>query len=163
MVDVDGVDFVDLGPADADTACGGANAALGVYALLDIELLRVVDAVQLGVRRENHSRRNHGTGQRPHADLVDARDVLDAGAPQHALEIEHCVEPRAFGAVAVVAPLERRVDQSHAVSRVALELAERLRADGRIRARVPLADLVDRQFQQLRRHGWQFSDLGAAT
>ena len=144
---------VDLGPADADAARGRADAALGVLALLDIELFRIVDAVQLGVRREHHGRRDHGTGQRPHADLVDARDVLDAGAPQYALEIQHRVEPCALGTVALVALLQRRVDEPHAVSRVALELAERLRADRLIRARIALADLVDRQFRQVRRHG----------
>ena len=141
---------VDLGAADADAARGRADAPLGVRALLEIELLRIVDAGELGVRREHHRGRDHGTGQRPHADLVDARDVLHAGAPQHALEIQHRVEPRALGAVALVALLQRRVELPHAVARVALELVERLGADGLARARVALADLVDRQLRQLR-------------
>ena len=98
---------------------------------------------KLGVRREHHRGRDHRAGHRPHTDLVDAGDRLHARAPEHALEVQHCVEPQRLGALALVALLERIVERSHTVARVALELVERLRAHGRVHARVALADLFD--------------------
>ncbi len=147
MVDVHTVDFGHLRNADADRGRGSSNPPLRVEPLLEIEPFRVVDAGQLRVRREDHGGRDHGARERAHADLVDTRDVLHAGAPQHALEVQHRVEPRALGAVALVALLERLVELAHAVARVALELAQRLRRDRRVRARIALADLLDRQFR----------------
>src|SRR5688572_12360740 len=163
VIDVDGVDLRDLGSADGDRARGRADTPPGFHALLDIELFRIVDAVELRVRREHDRGRDHGAGERAHADLVDAGDVLDAGAPQHALEVQHGVEPRALDAVALVALLERLVDLPHAVSWIALELAQRLRAHGLVRARVALADLVDRQLRKPRRHGAAFQHWGPAS
>ncbi len=143
VIDVDAVDLLDLGTADADAGRCDANRALGRLALLEIEALRVVDSAKLRVRRKHYRRGDHRAGHRSHADLVDAGDALHARAPEHALEIQHRVEPQRFGALALVALLERIVERPHAVARIALELVERLRAYGRVHPRIALADLFD--------------------
>ena len=147
VINVHGVDLLDLRAADADTTSDGADAALGVQALLEVELLRIVDTGELRVRRKHDGRCDDGAGQRAHADFVDSGDVLHAGAPQDALEVQHRVEPSALGTVALVALLERDVELLDAVPRVALELVQSLRADRLVGARVALADLIHRQFR----------------
>src|SRR5690606_31975442 len=92
-----------------------------------------------------------GASERPRARLVHARDAFHARAPQHALEVEHRIEPLALRALALVALLQRFVDLPHALAGVALELRQRLRRDGAIGARIALANLLDRELRQARR------------
>jgi hypothetical protein len=144
VVDIDAVDLLDLGAADRDRDGDGADSALGVLALLEVELLRIVDARKLRMRRKHDRGGDHGTGHRTHSDLVDSRDDLHARAPQYSFEVQHCIQPRALDRVALVSLLERLVELAHAVARVSFELVQRLRRDGLVRPRIALPDLVDR-------------------
>src|SRR5262249_20723302 len=49
--------------------------------------LRVGDALDAGPRRQDDGGRYHRTGERSHADLVDAGDVSDADPPEQRLEV----------------------------------------------------------------------------
>ena len=153
VVDVDAVDLVDLDDADADRRRTAPNLHVELDAPIGVERLRVVDAVDLGPRREDHRRGDDRAGERSHADLVDAGDVHDAGLPQQPFEMQHRVEPQPFLALLVGAFGEQLVEFLHAGARVALQLGQQLGGDGGSRVRVFLLEFFEREFRQGARHG----------
>ena len=98
VVDVDAVDLLDFGAADADAVGRLRGSAARPPRAARDRASSSRRCRELRVRREHHGGGDHGSGERAHADLVDARDVLHARAPQDALEVQHRVEPRALGA-----------------------------------------------------------------
>src|SRR5262245_13725815 len=109
VVDIDAVDLLDVGAADRDRDGDGANSALGVLALLEVELLRIINARELRMRRKHNCGGDYGTGHRTHSDLVNSRDDLHARTPQYSFEVQHRIEPQALDRVALVSLLERLV------------------------------------------------------
>src|SRR5438477_173129 len=86
-IDVEAVDLVGLDHPEADG--DGAAADLDVQPLAQGggQDLRVRDAVEARAGREDDRSRDHGTGERSHADLVHTGDVPDADPPEERLQV----------------------------------------------------------------------------
>src|SRR5690606_17999450 len=89
---------------------------------------------------------------RADAHLVDAGDVLHSRAPEHALEVEHGVEPLALAARFVVALLEQPVEPAHPRARVAFERAQQMRRHRRVGLEVARAYVGDGELLEVERH-----------
>ncbi len=120
--------------------------------LFGVQALGVVHAVELYVRWEDHRGGHHGTGQRSHADFVDTRDVVHAGAPQHPFEVEHAIEARVLFPVPLIAALEQLIDLLHAPARIAAQTVQQLARRRLLPAQIALADLLHGKLVQLDGH-----------
>src|SRR5690242_19695817 len=134
-INVETIDFTHLRRANTNARGGLPDLAGQMVALLGIELLGVIDAEYLRARWKHHGCRNHRTGQRPHADFVDAGDRADAGLPQQSLEVEHILYPQPLSPFLLVALFEQLVQFANALARIALEPAQKLRRHGIIAIR----------------------------
>src|SRR5262249_30624108 len=110
-----------------------------------IQLLRIVDAGDVGLGRKHHRRGDHGARERRHTRLVDAGDVADARFPQQLLEVAHRIEALALVAGALAALPQRLAELADALAPVALQTREDLRGDRLSLLEETLADLLDRE------------------
>jgi hypothetical protein len=143
MIDVDGVDLLDRRDTEADTGRFRPNLFGQLFARFGVEPLRVVDTVDLGLRRKHDGGGHDRTGERSHTHFVDACDVAHARLPQQQLEVAHRVHAHALVALVLVALLQHRVKAADALAGVALQAPQDLRRNRLALVEVAQPDVFD--------------------
>ena len=81
-INIEAIDFVDLGDADADRDGAVADRREQFFALFVAQLFGIVHAADECLGREDHRGGHDGTGHRADAGFVNTGDGVDAEFPQ---------------------------------------------------------------------------------
>ena len=152
VINVDGVDFLDRGNADADARRFCPYFQRKLCPRGRVEFLGIINARDIGFRREHDGGGHHRPCKWPHADFVDTGDVLHARFPQQLLEMPHRLQAQTLVPLSLVALLQRNVELSHALPRIALQTVQDSRRNELAFVEIPLTDLVDRKLVNISRH-----------